>query len=322
MSPTAVGSPVTSFLDRSLVGISLSRWAQLLLGLVFLTAAGAKGTDLVRFGRQVETLTWAAGLPQTALVEALAWALAAALVGVEFAVASALISGRRAATAARAAIGLLALFILVILWEMLRGRDADCGCFGAIISRSAREALLDDLILLVPAIAGARHTERQNYRSIATIGLLVAGAAWCLFFYYIPPQWAALRPGVRFWSDSLRFAETTVLSRAARESTQIAQFVWFFDPDCPTCQRSLPTVRAISATAPGALVGIAAATPGQIEEFRVDFDPGFPLQPVTTEAYRAYGVHNGTLVELRIGRVAHLWHGYELDSAAFSGRQS
>jgi putative oxidoreductase len=95
---------------------------RILLGGIFLYAAGTKVPDMAAFADSVANYRI---LPPDLVPVA-----AAALVGVELLVGLALVSGRGARAAAWVATALLAAFTLGLTSALARGIDLACGCFG------------------------------------------------------------------------------------------------------------------------------------------------------------------------------------------------
>ena len=96
--------------------------ARLLLGGIFLYAAGTKVPDMAAFADSVANYR--------ILPPALVPAAAAVLVGVEILVGLALLTGRGARPAAWVASALLAGFTVGLAAALARGIDLACGCFG------------------------------------------------------------------------------------------------------------------------------------------------------------------------------------------------
>lgn len=286
-------------------------YARVLLGLVFLATALTKGLDLPRFCRQVESLAWAAGFPEAVWIETAASLLAVGMALFEVVIAASLLTGFKARSASIASVFLLIFFAIVIAWAWLTEATFDCGCFGALVSRTAQEGIVEDILLLFPALVGSRSTRMTSDRKgWFTIAALI-GAVWCWFFYLYPLPSAALRKGMK-----PRLPDGVEAPQTSRH------FFWYFDPDCDRCQRQISIVQKV--TGGGAkLTGITRARPGKIEEFKIDFSPAFEIVQATEDQYRDYGFHDGTMIEIKGGKITRLWHGYELksESAALSVKE-
>jgi uncharacterized membrane protein YphA (DoxX/SURF4 family) len=92
------------------------------LGGTFLYAALTKLPDMAAFAESVANYR----LVPPSLVPA----VAAAVIGVEIALGTLLVSGRLARGAALVATGILAVFTVGLSQALLRGIDLRCGCFG------------------------------------------------------------------------------------------------------------------------------------------------------------------------------------------------
>lgn len=96
------------------------------LGTVFLVAGVAKLIDLKDTARSIEAM----GIPPR-----LSPSLAVVVPTAEMITALALLPERTAAFAAAASLSILTVFSALILWNLLRGRNPECHCFGPMPSR-------------------------------------------------------------------------------------------------------------------------------------------------------------------------------------------
>jgi len=278
------------------------RFARLLLGLIFLAAAAAKGVDITSFVRQNESLLWAIGLPISAWVETLAVIIAFFVILFEFLVAAMLISGWWARLGAGLSLSALIVFSLVTVFAWLNNVEASCGCFGSFFPRNAVMAVIENFILLIPAVIAIRPTKALKKHPPVAFWILVTGFVWVGLFYYYPYSGSSLRKGMK-----PELPVEVVIPRVGRI------FVWFFDPECTKCVDQLRLVQTL--TGGGTRVaGITDATDGRIEEFILDLKPGFSIVRVSQEDYRKYGVHDGTLIEIKGGLITRLWSGYAMTS--------
>jgi len=278
------------------------RFSRLLLGLVFLAAAATKGVDLTRFVRQNEALMWTIGLPVQPWVETFAWVIAVTVVVVELFISGTLLAGWGARLGAGFGIAALVGFSLVTTFAWLNKLEDTCGCFGAFMPRSAGTAVIENLLLLVPAMFAIRTTKALKIRPAATIWIIVVGVAAMGMFYYYPLSGSALRIGIK-----PTLPAEVVLPKTGRF------FVWLFDPECTKCVDQLRVVQTLTGGGQR-IAGVTDATEGRVEEFKLDLNPGFSIVRVSKEEYQKYGVHDGTLIEMKQGRITRLWSGYTLTS--------
>lgn len=168
------------------------------LGLVLLVAAGLKALDPAGFGEEIARQNVALGLP-------LELATLAALL-VEVGLGAALLLNLRRLPVMIAAT-LLVVFFLVLTgrgaWREAHGVVDDsgsCGCFGALVDRTPREAFVQDLWLLLPPLAFAwvgRPGARSGVVPRVAIAAGLAGATAALAL-------AAPRLDVDDWATRLR----------------------------------------------------------------------------------------------------------------------
>jgi hypothetical protein len=171
------------------------------LGLVLLAAAALKALDPVAFAEEIAHQGVAFGVaPSLAALAGLA---------IEAGLGAALLVNLRRTPLLAAATLLVAFFLFLTgrgAWRAARG-IADpagaCGCFGALVDRTPGEALVQDLLLLVPALALAwcgRPGARELPRARAAIAFAFAAAipGFALAAPRLPlDDWATrLRPGV------------------------------------------------------------------------------------------------------------------------------
>ncbi len=125
---------------------------RLVLGGVFLYAAGTKLGDMSTFAEQTANFRL---LPAAAVAP-----LAAMLPGVEIVTGALLVAGIAARAAAAVAAGLLAAFTAALTLALVRGINLECGCFGG-ADVATWTTVARDVVLFVPAlsvlIAGPGH---------------------------------------------------------------------------------------------------------------------------------------------------------------------
>lgn len=198
MQAAAVLAPRSTSRARATAGWLGGAW----LGLVLLVAAALKALDPITFGEGMAAQGVAFGLPP----------LAAALVAlaIETALGAALLLNLRTTPWLAAASALVVFFLLLTgreAWLAARGladASASCGCFGSLVERTPNEAFLQDLLLMLPALALAwlgrpGATSRLAIRRGAVAAMTVAVAGFAAAAPALPLDDAAtrLRPGVR-----------------------------------------------------------------------------------------------------------------------------
>jgi len=271
---------------------------RVLLGVVFLVSAVAKGSDLVRFGRQIEMVLGVydgvASVGQPA-----AFTLAILLVLAELVVSAALITGYRARQASVASVLILIGFIGVLVVRAKTGIAGDCGCFGAFFKRSPTAALFEDGVLLVAAIivyVSPMHFAARRFWLATPI--LIGGLIPTLYFAISPPIWAVLRTGSSF----------PYLANNSLFNTNDSHLVWLLEPNCHGCQDKMPLINSL-ATAAGfpPVTAVSHASPGRLTEFKYDFNPDFPIQSVSTRDWERIFLPSGALLYIKNGCVARIF---------------
>jgi len=280
--------------------------ARLLIGLIFLAAALAKGIDLIRFTRQFETILWTLGLPVTAGVNILSQTGALGIILMEFAIAASLLSGWHTKAGAGAAAVMLLLFTAFTLWAWSVDLGESCTCFGAFLSRDAKEGAIEDVILLLAAIYLLLSPIKIKGQPKAAILILVAGLIWMTAWQYFVFPGSALRKGAKVRPELM-----------IKDIEADRYCIWFFNPDCERCQRQIKLATILAGGA-SRLLGVTSASEGRTAEFELDFIISFKIIRVTKEVYRSYGVLDGTLTEIMGGKINRVWEGYLLqdDSGA------
>lgn len=149
------------------------------LGVVLLVAAVAKSVDPRAFAEEITALGLAGPLP--------AFGVAIAALFVEALLGALLVANVRRLPVMIAATLLVAFFLFVTgrsAWRAAHGIEdptAACGCFGNLVERTPTEALRQDLLLLLPALAlawlGRPVTMRRSALRWAGAGILALGVA-------------------------------------------------------------------------------------------------------------------------------------------------
>lgn len=172
-----------------------------LLGAVLLVAAVAKSLDPRAFAEEISSLGLTGGLPP--------FALAIAVLGVEALLGALLVLNLRRLPVLIAATALVLLFVGITgrsAWRAARGLEdptGACGCFGNLVERTPAEALVQDLLLLVPTLAlawigrpGARRRASPRIALATAVGLGTAGFAVAAPGLPLDDRATRLRPGV------------------------------------------------------------------------------------------------------------------------------
>lgn len=267
---------------------------RMLLGLMFIAAAAAKGTDVVDFIRKIDAMLLQLGFHDSDTTAVLAAGAAIILLTLEFLLGSFLLAGHRIRTTAAFTSVLMAFFTLVAGLNLLSARKESCGCFGTLFSRSPSEELVENLILLFFALALAMRSHRTPGRRLRTALVLPAAALlWTTFFYLFPAPWASVRQGM-YWKT---------FTAAPKLELEGLQFVWLLDPECYSCLDQIPFVENLSGHYKGQVTALTSASEGRLNEFIFDFEPQFRIRRIDNGAFEKLGLTAGSLIILGDGVV-------------------
>ncbi len=269
------------------------------LGLVFILAAGSKGMDIVAFGRRIEMVLGKFGSTSATDWIFISLAIGCILLLIEFILGAMLITGYRSRRAAMASAGLLFIFAVILIWEIAAGKERECGCFGALVDRTAGQALLEDMIFLAAAVLALRcKTDKSQVKKRWALLLVGSAVCWVLFFSLSRPAFAALRTGSA-WNPPGAGGETI-----EREDL----LVWIFDPECGDCLDQVGYLDSLSGSEElPELIGLTDASPGRLREFIWDFEPEFEVRRIDTDTYRRIFLPAGSLFLVVKGRVKRIW---------------
>jgi len=172
-----------------------------LLGAVLLVAAFGKSLDPNGFAEEISNLGGTLG--------ASPFALAIGMVAIEALLGALLVLNLRRLPVLLAATALVALFLAITgrsAWRAAHGIEdpsGSCGCFGNLVERTPQEALLQDLLMLVPTLAlawiarpGARGRAAPRIALATAVGLGVAGFAVAAPGLPLDDRATRLHPGV------------------------------------------------------------------------------------------------------------------------------
>jgi len=168
---------------------------------VLAVAAGLKALDPATFGEEIAAQSATFGLPP--------FVAALAALAVETFIGVALLVNLRSRTVLALATALVAFFLLLtgkMAYLAARGladTSASCGCFGALVERTPGEAFVQDLLLLVPALAlswlarpGAVSGHRLRWGVVGVLTAAVVGFAAAAPSLPLDDVATRLRPGV------------------------------------------------------------------------------------------------------------------------------
>jgi hypothetical protein len=291
----------------------VARGAGILMGFVFVVAGLPKAWDPVLFYWDVIPFTFLFGLGDAG--RQLVARSALVLGPLECLVGLGLIFNWRRRLVYPVAGGLMLVFTAVVALAWTRGWDASCGCFGTLLERGAREAVVEDLVMLGLLAVGwfAGGTTRPA-RAWAPRALVVVAVA------LIPTT------GIRFALEKERLAESDLTAGVSLAGLRVAghDVGDLAEGDClvvlltPGCKRCQSAVTDMNQLAPKAPVRIVALTYYQQDSdvlavFRATRRPRFPVGSVTKKDFirLAWGHEVPRFALLRDGKVTRVWESHE-----------
>ena len=272
---------------------------QLVVGALFFASACAKGTDLVRFGRQIEVIWGTFGNGANPAWEVVAFLAGVAIVVIEMIIGASFLTRFRIRTVGIAAMAMLGLFALVLVKMMISGGVSDCACFGVFLKRSPALGLFEDVLLAGLVWISVKKSPRAGSGSIPLFAIIfAAGVGLLAIFYYSPPSFAAMRTGF-VW----RAIESDPVLQPNRK-----MLVWLLDPNCSKCLDSVSLINRLSKDDRiPPVVALTDATPGRIQEFLWDFEPDFQLVKTTRKELDRIFLPYGSLLLISEGMVKQIW---------------
>lgn len=279
------------------------------LGGILLAAAVVKGIDLQQFALQIRQYGI---LPDsTGINHGAAWFM----VVVEAVIGTALLLNWRPKLMLSAFVALMLLFIAALVWAIVQGGVADCGCFGPAAQRSPQEALVEDAVLLLIAAAAWRlRPEGINFRKPLK-KWAVAGV--CVLAMILPltlgkgtsdqPS-ASLEEGK---SGSGMVLES--LSGERVDMTTGTFLLALISTDCAHCRESVPLLNEIVAEMDDAIsiCGVTANEQAEVDRFIEDNFAFYPVLTVDTQRFSSL-MSNDPLPQfllIRDGQILSRWQG-------------
>ncbi len=312
---------VSSVSDLAARQVSASgRWVgragALVLGLVLLVAAAAKAVDPLSFAEQIQLRGLVFGLP--------APTFAILAIALEVALGLLLVFGVRRLWVLVPAVLLTAFFVFLTgrdAWRAAHGtlaEDAACGCFGNLVERTPLAAFVQDIFLLVPALAAAWVARDRGGRfPFERAALALAGTLGAAAFAVAAPglpldDYATrLRPGASAAALCAGAGEARVcLDAVVPELASGRHLVLLADLGDQAFGQAVERLNE-RAAAPGepSLWVVVAATPEEKNAFFWRYGPTFEIREAPPALLRPLyrRLPRGFLVE--DGRVVRTWSG-------------
>ncbi len=279
-------------------------FAACLVGGVLVIAGFGKTLDLTLFAREIESILLSFGFDGSRALVIFAGVGAVAVVLLELLSGAMLIGDWRRQIGAVVSMTMMVFFTGVILWGSYSGVIDECGCFGALASRSPALAIVEDVVLLALAwLAYFSPSGKSRTGKAVVAGVIAAGIAGMLAFSLLPTRWGVLKVGDDFpggiASPELEFPPMSLL--------------WNLNPECPECVGKTQVLNYIDESTP--VQAVSDASDGRIREYQWDFQPAFPVSKVQAEEFKSLGLQSGCALLLRGKTVSQIYRIFELDSA-------
>ena len=293
--------------------------ARLAMGAVFVVAGLTKVWNPVLFYWEAVSYAELVGVAREA------WPvlgrIAVGLGPLECALGLALIVNWRSRLVAPVGLGFLVVFLALTGLAWYRGSDVDCGCFGALMERTPRQASLEDLVMLgLLALAWRRGLNRwpgtpsPGLRQGAALAVILALATTAFRFY---PESARLessdfQPGVRLTGLELRGPHLD-LKRGEH-------LLELFSPRCARCRMSVAKLNHWVDT-PGLPPVVAVTMSSQDSEDLAEFvqllRPRYPIASISVSDWRRLTWRHGypRLALVRDGAIDRVWEYDEMPTA-------
>ena len=311
----ALAASVSEDSSRASTAAIVGWLAGVVLGLVLAVAAVLKSLDPHGFAEAIAAQHAAFGLPP--------FAAALVALGIEAALGIALVLDLRRRSVMIAASVLVAFFLALTgneAWRAAHGvvDSAGCGCFGNLVLRTPRQALFQDLGLLVPPLVlawlgrpGARRALTLRWSLVA--GFAIATVAFAAVAPRLPLDDVAtrLRPGVAVADLCAGTGAARVCLPAAAPAVATGKHLVVIadaaTPGFPELAARLNDYLE-KGSGPGVVV-LADVTPDEQQAMFWSIAPAFDLQPTPQALLRPLYRSLPRSFEVDAGRVVATWSG-------------
>ncbi len=283
-------------------------WALRLLaaavGLILLSAGFLKATDMELFIRQIRDYDI---IQNYLLLITSAWGF----IIVECALGAALLFSYRPRLTLPITGLLLLTFMAATSWAWFHGQTEDCGCFGAWVRRTPKEAMFEDLILLIiTCLVWIYHTHTGVPQSRGKGWLVVAA---CMGGLVLPVAFGFPISRIDLsHSESIRqkIDYTSIKGLEHIDLHSGAYLIILMNTDCLHCQEIVPELNML-AEAPDLPPVIALSTNEESQRltFVEECETAFPLGQVKEEIFwRLLANRDMPCIILAFdGHVQHMW---------------
>lgn len=284
----------------------LLRISGLILGLIFFVSGAAKAVDFNQFVRQIQAYGFSFDV--FVLMPA-AWGL----IVLEGFLGAAFLVNWRIKAASSIAVGLMLLFVALTAWATFAGGPEDCGCFGSLLKRTPRQALIEDILITLVAGMVWYQARRNGSTSARGPWRKWMVAAVCMIAAVLP----VLTNGVNPFTNASKAAGNPLkgLSELDLEGVAIDRdrvMLVLMSTDCEHCQNAVPSLNEMLDRGwVDQVVALTVNDSGERDTFEAVFEPLYPVRQIDSETFwRLLQTHRlPYFVLLENGRLLNSWDG-------------
>jgi len=274
------------------------------VGLILLTAALLKATDMELFIRQIRDYGI---ISQRVALTLSAWSL----IALECALGVGLMVFYRPRLILSATGGLLLIFLGVTGWAWMTGATEDCGCFGAWMRHTPGEAAIQNLVLLVATLlawVGPWRLETQHTRARAW-----AFASACAIGLTLPIAFGFPISGITQPHSNaveIELANLQIQGLGDIDLKHGAYLIILTDTECLHCGEAVPGINALAeATELPAVIALCTNEESQRMMFVEEFEPMFLLGQVREDVFWRMLADGDIprIILVQDGRVQQVW---------------
>lgn len=282
----------------------ISRLLAGMVGLILLTAALIKAADMDLFVRQIRGY----GIVSHYLLTGMsAWGL----IFVECSLGVALLLSYRPRLTLSLSVVLFLLFVGVSGWAWFSGATEECGCFGALLKRTPKQAVMEGLILIAALVlallghqSGSSPQRRSKFWAVAIAGLM--GLAGPVFF--APDlSWINRPPSTINPAD---LGHLQIQGHDHNDLMSGSYLIVLMDTDCLHCQEAVPELNSLArADDLPTVIGLCVNDEEERRSFVEEFQPGFSLEGIGEEEFWRLVGHGDLprIILLRDGLIQKVW---------------
>ena len=294
----------------------IPRLLAIAVGLILLVAGLVKAVDMELFIRQIRDYGI---ITERVVLVASAWGLIVLECGLGVAL---LVLYRPKALLPLTAL-LFLIFTGVTSWAWLTEATQECGCYGAWLRHTPRQAVIENLILLAATVLawiGCRHRQIPQTRTRAWAVTIA-----CLIGLAMPVAFGFPTSGIgQSASKPPQFDPIRVHGLGDVDLNTGRYLIVLMGTDCLHCQEAIPELNTLSET-PDLPMLIALCTSKEADciEFTEQFLPVFPIGHVSDDLFWRL-LSDGTMprtILLEDGRIKQVWDQTPPDEHAIRAEQ-